>query len=182
MQWPYFLLPVVPAVSRLGLCVRFRGLLHDGIPDDWLNTDQNLVVLIGIAGFSFTGVVGITVLESATRRQELQLPIFFLLVSFLCSLSGINLESYRFDVFRFLAGDILYDASIFCLIASIVTIVIMARYPLSFMLFVTLIAFAAWSGDHLLRVRYTNHVLVGVKHAKKEQEEEGRVNQRPGGA
>ncbi|MBW2620863.1 MAG: hypothetical protein JRC56_05985 [Deltaproteobacteria bacterium] len=50
--------------------------------------------ILTLAGFSFTGLLAIAVLD-ATLVQDFRFAVYYLLVSFLCYLSALNFQGYK---------------------------------------------------------------------------------------
>ena len=150
---------VLPVITRLAQASHHRGVLATPIGNDQESRDSSRTIIIALAGFSFTGVVGIAVLESATRRQELQIPVGFFLVSFLLCLFALQLENYKFFIGRELLSTYLTESAILMLLIAIVAIVWAGRYGILFKTAVALISYGGWLTDHFLSWRYMENYL-----------------------
>src|SRR5215212_7564243 len=121
-------LVALPMVTRSAQALSHRALLGMTLSEDQAARDSSRAVIIAIAGFSFTGVAGVAVLESATRQKELQVPVAFFLFAFLLSIFALQLENYKFFVSRLLLSLFLIEAALLMLLIAIVAIVFSGQY------------------------------------------------------
>ena len=82
IRWDYAVL-FRPLIVRLLFFLPFFKKTCKPLSPDQIERESNRTIAIGLASISFTGVIGISVLESATQKQLLQQPVFYLLISFL---------------------------------------------------------------------------------------------------
>ena len=75
-----------------------------------------------MAGFSFAALVGLTIADAKIKVTG-ALPVSYLMVSFLCYLSMVNLEQYKFTRMHERLSAALYDTATFCLILSICVLI-----------------------------------------------------------
>jgi hypothetical protein len=119
-----------------------------------MSRDATRTVIVALAGFSFAGLIGITVLDS-TNRKNFRYTVFYLLISFLCYLLAINLQDYKFLLSREQMSNLLIDTATLSLICSVVSVVFLAGYDLPFKITVLTIALTGWMIDHIIRTIYT---------------------------
>jgi hypothetical protein len=152
-------LVVLPMCTRAIQALRHRALLKNALTDDQAARDSSRTVIVALAGFSFTGVAGVAVLESATRRQELQVPVAFFLLSFLFSIFALQLENYKFRWSRLILSMYLIESALLMLLIAIVAIVFSGQYSHAFRALVAGVSFAGWLLDHILEWRYSENHL-----------------------
>jgi hypothetical protein len=150
---------VLPMVTRGVQAWRHRSLLENPVNEDQAARDSSRTVIIALAGFSFTGVAGVAVLESATRRHELQIPVALFLFSFLFSLFALQLENYKFFIGRLLLSLYLIESALLMLLIAIVAIIFSGQYSNAFRGLVAGVSFSGWLIDHILEWRYTENHL-----------------------
>lgn len=151
-------LPLFPFVTRAFILVPpFRHQLAQAIPPKQLNRDEHRTVILALAGFSFSGAVALAVValsvSDAKLRNSLQLPVFYLLISFLCYFFALNLQGYKSHWWHDVAGEALADAASLSLVLSII-VVVRDSYPnSSFGDMITVLALVVWLVDHAIRVQ-----------------------------
>jgi len=64
------------------------------LPEEAQERDLQRTFIFSLAGFSFTAVAGMAVLEGAVR-VSLQLPAWYVLVSFVALITSLNIQSYK---------------------------------------------------------------------------------------
>ena len=166
-------LVALPLVTRSLQAWRHRALRKERLLEDQAARDSSRIVVIALATFAFTGVVGVAVLENATRRAELEISVAFFLVSFLFSVFALQLENYKFVMPRQILSLYLTESAILMLLIAIVSIVATSRYSMLFKTFVAMLSFGGWLVDHVLEWRYMeNHLrLVGEQRQRQQREE-----------
>jgi hypothetical protein len=147
----WYLLPVIPIGIRLIFGVihwrRFRDPLSPGEAD----AESHRTVVVALAGFSFTGLMALVVVDAATRTNY-QLAIYFLLVSFLCYLFVLNLQGYKLRRWHDAAGDAVLESASLSLIMAVISAMRAARLESSFVLVTAFLSILVWGLDFLVRV------------------------------
>jgi hypothetical protein len=96
-------------------------------------------------------VFGIAVVDVASQ-QNLQLSMYYLLISFLCCLSALNLQSYKYRRWHDQVGDVLVDAATLSLVLSVIAIVLSTNPSNLYKLAITTVALLGWGVDHTIRL------------------------------
>lgn len=164
---PMFLyfIPFVPLISRLVIFVKYFDVRNEALTEAQMARESTRASILALAGFSFTGVIGISVLDAATSRQ-FKLPVFYLMISFLCYLIALNMQDYKYLVGREEISATLIDMATLSLISTTVAIVLMANYGGYFSLVVFIFALGGWLLDHVIRVRYAWQDLKEIRELK----------------
>ena len=150
----YYLAPVVPLLTRTILCLRFYPLMADVLCEQEQKREAHRSHILALAGFSFTGLLALVVLDSALSR-DFHVAIFCLLVSFLFFLFALSLQGYKSKRWQDQLGSALMDAATFCLVLSVISILISSKTPGSgFLRVLSLATVGLWLLDHLLRVGF----------------------------
>lgn len=144
---------LVPLLTRFALYLRFRQYMNKDLPPKARDIEAHRTLILGLAGFSFAGLLGLAVADAALQ-DDLRLSVFFLLVSFLSYLWALNLQGYKFARWQDLFSDTLLDLASLALILSIVGIVFTTNTDTFFKTSITLFAVIVWGVDHALRVYY----------------------------
>ena len=111
--YSYFV-PLVPLVSRALLCVKHRTQMSEILSEEENDRESHRSHILALAGFSFTGLLAIAVLD-ATLLQDFHYAVYYLLVSFLCYLSALNFQGYKSKRWHDQFGTALMDAVDFIL-------------------------------------------------------------------
>ena len=114
--------------------------------------------ILALAGFSFTGLLAIAVLD-ATLLQDFHYAVYYLLVSFLCYLSALNFQGYKSKRWHDQLATALMDAASLSLIMSIISILKIRPFSAFFVSILSAIALIIWGVDHILRVRFQDDFL-----------------------
>lgn len=148
--WAY-LLPFIPLVSRMALGARWRILMMQVPPEEAQERDLHRATILSFAGFSFTAVAGLAVLDANTR-SSLQLPIWYVLISFVAYLSASNLQSYKTTRWHNQLAFALADTGSLSLSLTIVVLILGATLAPWFYYAVGAVTLGAWLLDHSLRL------------------------------
>ncbi len=163
-----WLIPLVPILVRAIVALTHRPLLKESLSEAELARDQHRSVILTLEGFSFTGVLGLAVLDR-TSGNDFGMAIYFLLVAFLGYHFSRNLQSYKHKRWHDLAGDALTDAASLSLIVSIVSVIRVAEVEIGLQRTLSVIAIGFWLLDFAIRVRLQWRYLhmKGAPHARK---------------
>ena len=85
---------VFPVLTRAVLLTRFWRLAPDYLKPAELDRESHRGYILTLAGFSFTGLLGLAVLDQATQ-QNLELATLFLVVSFGSFMFALDVQSYK---------------------------------------------------------------------------------------
>jgi cell division protein FtsW (lipid II flippase) len=108
---------------------------------------------VALAGFAFSALLAMVILE-ATIRPELYLTIYYLLVSFLCFLSALNLQGYKASRWQDQFGTALVDTATLSLILSVASVLYVKGVERRFAILTFVAAILVWVIDHGLRVHF----------------------------
>src|SRR5688572_18295865 len=120
--WALLLVPVAAIVLRLILLIKFCLTTDRAPTEDELDRKGNREIILPLAGFSFTALLALVVLD-ANRVAGLRWPILFLLLSFLGFYASLNLQAYKARRWHDQVATGLKEAAAGWLILSVVAIV-----------------------------------------------------------
>jgi hypothetical protein len=146
-----YLVPVFPLFGRALMTFKFRSFMAKGMKEATAAREATRSFIITLTGFSFTGLLAIAVVDSSIQ-QSLHLSVYYLLISFLCYLFALNLQSYKSHWWHDQFGDFLIEAATLSLLLSVVAIVWTSKQPDGFKYLVTILALAVWLIDHVIRI------------------------------
>jgi hypothetical protein len=126
MKWLY-LTALLPVISRGVILWRFKELMQDVLPEEEHDRESNRSLILAFAGFSFTGVTALVVLEP-TLKQSVRGAVFFLLVSFLSYLWALNLQSYKATRWQGEAAGLLTEIGSLCLVMALVSLLVTSAF------------------------------------------------------
>ncbi len=149
--WEY-MVPLVPLVTRFVLGLYWHRLMPEMLPEEAHERDLHRATILGLAGFSFTAAAGLAVLDANTLAG-LQLPIWYVVVSFVSFISALNLQSYKASRAQDQFATALIEAGTLSLTLTLVTLLLGANFTPWFNYSATSVALAAWGLDHIIRLR-----------------------------
>jgi low temperature requirement protein LtrA len=153
-----FWIPILPLLSRLLLVIRHRAHMGERLSEEELDRDSHREYIAAMAGFSFTALIALILLD-ASFKASFRLPIYYLLLSFLAYLFALNLQGYKATRLQDEAGTAAMDVGSLCLILSIVVLLVTQvhdgcySYPLSVM------AIGIWLFHHMLHISFEHRFL-----------------------
>ncbi len=122
--------------------------------------------IFSLAGFSFTAVTGLLVLE-ASIKIKLQLAIWFVLISFLAFIASLNLQSYKSTRWQNQLATSLQESGTLSLVLALCSLLISSSFDPVFQWVAVLLSGLTWSVDHCVRLwlehRYLNEVDLALR-------------------
>lgn len=162
--FPYLIPFAIPLLTRGLLAIKYRDIRKDGLTKDQRAGELHRGLILGMAAFSFAGVLGITLLQSP--QNDLRLPAFYLMVSFLFYFAALNWQNYKFNVGREILSDFLIDTANLSLISSVMFMVLSGEYDLSYKVALFAIALVAWLPDQILGIKYLSKEYTWMREQK----------------
>lgn len=154
LESTFYFAPAVPLLGRALMTLRFWQFMRVGMKESVAAREVHRSFILALAGFSFTGLLAIAVVD-ASIQQNLQLSVYYLLISFLSYLFALNLQSYKSHWWHDQLADLLIEAATLSLLLSVVAIIWSSKQPDGFKYLITCLAAAVWLLDHLIRLRLT---------------------------
>lgn len=121
------------------------------LPEEAQERDVQRAFILSLAGFSFTAVAGLAVLD-ATIRVTLQLPTWYVLLSFVAFVSALNMQSYKSKRWHNQFATALLEVGTLSLMLALAALLFNASFSILFQWIATIITLAAWLIDHLFRL------------------------------
>ena len=156
----WYLALLLPFLTRMVLCIRFWTHAKQRLTEDEQDRETHRTIILALAGFSFTGLLALVVLESALQ-QELSIAISCLLFSFLSFMVSLNLQSYKFHYWQDQLGTAFIDAGTLALILSVLSILVTSQQDPKFATTLSVLALTAWVVDHSIRLSLEVRILRG---------------------
>lgn len=154
----FYLAPFLPLVTRLLLGLRWHRLMLETLPEEAQERDLQRSFIFSLAGFSFTAVAGLAVLDSAVR-VNLQVPTWYVLLSFVALFSSLNVQAYKASRWQNQTALALLEVGTLSLMLSLVALLFSASFTCSFRIAATSVTLGAWAIDHLIRLVIDNKYL-----------------------
>lgn len=157
-----YLAPFFPLVTRGIMAIGYFRHMSDKLEENEKDRQNIRSMILPMMGFSFTGSLALLIVNGKVD-VSLQLPAYYLMISFLCYLFVLNLQGYK-DVRwqdNFL-GDGLMEAASLSLILSIVYIVQYTNTSLEYKIIIIILALLIWLLDHCVRL----HKLIDFLSSK----------------
>lgn len=86
----------IPFISRPILVWKHRKITYKIIPSEEKDLETNRNFNLTMCGFSFTGLLGLVVLENTIKDIHLDKQICFIFISFISYYIANNIQSYKF--------------------------------------------------------------------------------------
>ena len=151
-----YALPALPLLVRFAICLRYRQFMGEQLSDEALDRADHRTIVGALGGFSFAGLFALVALPGMEERR---LAIWFVLVSSLCLLATLNLQSYKALRWHDMVGDALLDTANLSLVAAVAVFIARSELSLAFKVASATLAFAVWISDFVIRVRLTAQFL-----------------------
>jgi hypothetical protein len=148
--WAYAY-PVVPLVTRLFLGIYWTWLMKEVLPEEAQERDGHKTTIVGLAGFSFTAVAGLAVLDSSSR-PGLQLSVWYVLVSFIAYVIALNLQTYKQTRWHDHLATGLMEVGSLSLVLTVISLLFGAKFDAWFLYLAATLAIGAWLIDHCVRL------------------------------
>jgi hypothetical protein len=149
----YYCAPLAPLFSRGLLCVRFLRQMNDLQTDAEQAREAHRAYIFPLAGFSFSALLALVVLD-ATLNIGLDLPIYYLLISFLCYLIAINLQAYKIARWIDQVATTAMDIGTLSLLFSLVSLIFIKAFGYYLLPTLSILAITAWVIDHTIRLHF----------------------------
>lgn len=149
--WPYSL-PLLPVVSRFIVGLYWHWLMPVALPEEAQERDMQRGVILGLAGFAFTATAALAVFDAAAR-PNLQLSIWYVLVSFISYLSALSIQSYKYRIWQDQLATALIEVGSLSLMLTLVTLVVAAKLEVWFACMAGSVALLTWLVDHGVKLR-----------------------------
>lgn len=145
-------LPLLPLASRSVMCLCFHTQMATKLSESERDTESHYTHLLTLAGFSFSGLIALIVLD-ASLRFNLRIAIYYLLISFLGYLLSLNIQGYKFTrrADEFATG--VMECATLSLVLSVVATLFAAELGASFTIALSIIALSVWLIDHIWRLK-----------------------------
>lgn len=166
----------IALVTRALLVIRFRGQMGEILTEEEQDREGNRALILAFAGFSFTGVTALIVLEPAIQ-QTITGAVFFLLVSFLAYLWALNLQGYKAYRWQSEAAGALVETGSLCLVLALVSLFVYSRFPRTFVILTSLLTLGVWLIDHVTRLRIDYQYLEARESKAKQEAPSGKKAQ-----
>jgi len=141
----------VPLLTRGITTVVFRAAMHQQLKEANLARDAYRAFILALAGFSFTGMAALAVLDSSVQRK-FSLAILYLVVSFLSFVAALNWQIYKQVRWQHELAGALIEVAILSMLLSVVAIVCVSAFPIGIKWAIGATAVVIWASDHIARL------------------------------
>jgi hypothetical protein len=131
--------------------------------------EQQRAVILSLAGFSFTGIVALIILD-ATILPRLHFAVWFLLISFLAYTWSFNAQGYKSKRWQNEIAIGLLEAGGLSLVFAIVSILAASNFDSAFKLAGASLAVIVALSDLVIRARIETSYLFSLEKAKWQDE------------
>ena len=165
LKFAVYFLPALPIVIRTFICGRFWSVMKDVLSEEAQERDQQRAVILSLAGFAFTGIVALVILD-ATILPRLHFAVWFLLISFLTYTFSFNAQGYKSKRWQ---GEIaigMLEAGGFSLVLAIVSILFASNFDLGFKLAGSGLALLVVVADLVIRISIETSYLSSLEEKR----------------
>jgi hypothetical protein len=113
---------------------------------------SHMALILSLAGFSFTGLVGLIVVD-ATLRLSYKIAIYYLFISFLSFLFSLNVQGYKSSRWHDQISTGIMDSGSLSLILAAAYLIYNQHYEPVFSWSLIALSFIAWITDHAIRLK-----------------------------
>ena len=146
----FYFAPLVPLLTRCLLGVRWSWLMSDRLPEAAQDRDFQRSTIILLAGFSFAAIAALSAVED--WKPDLQLPIWFILVSFLAHMISFNVQSYKEKRWHNELAEAFGEVGSLSLTLALVSFIARSHFDTTFKVLSAVVALLAWAVDHCVRL------------------------------
>lgn len=146
------LLVLFPVATRFALGMRFWRHVGDVLPKEQLDRETHRQYILTLAGFSFTALIAIAVLDRALR-QNFALPTLYLLLSFMLFLLAANVQGYKARRWQDDFASAATEAATLGMILSIIAILFTGDLVAQGGRIIAILGVGIWLLDHIIRLR-----------------------------
>jgi hypothetical protein len=146
-----YFLPALPVLTRLLLAVYWDWLMTLRVPEGAQERDLRRETILSLAGFSFTAVAALAVLDKTTLLG-LEVSIWFALISFASYMSASNLQSYKRLRWHNQLESALTEMASLALVLTLITIMFGADLRPEFVYVAMLVTLVPWALDHTIQL------------------------------
>jgi hypothetical protein len=132
--------------------------MGERLSEEELDRDSHREYIAAMAGFSFTALIALILLD-ASFTASFRLPIYYLLLSFLAYLFALNLQGYKATRWQDEAGTAAMDVGSLCLILSIVVLLVTQIHDGRFSSLLSVLAIGIWLLHHILHISFEHRYL-----------------------
>ena len=150
IELAYYALPALPAAVRLLVVVRFSGYMGTVLPEAALDRLDHRTVYSAFASISLAALLALVALPGDLKAR--QLPVWFMLVSFLLFLGALNLQTYKAKRWQDFVGDAMFEGATLALISAVIAFILVSEFPFEYKIAALTIATVVWLIDFSLRV------------------------------
>lgn len=154
----YHLVPLTPFVTRLLLCSGYSSLMRIKLTTEEKDREANRTIILGLVGVSFTGLLALTIVDAKIDLKTFY-PVFYMLISFLCFITALNLQAYKRFRWHNIFGAALIEAAILSILLAITAIIWSSNQSGFYKILFSVLAFSTWSADHYIHLRLLRKYL-----------------------
>jgi hypothetical protein len=147
-----YLSPLLPFLSRGIVSAMNWQRMKEPVPAKVQDRETYRTLILTLAGFSFTGLLGVTVASTALGTN-LDYTAYYLLFSFLSFIATLNIQSYKNFIWLDVLSDMFFDSAILTLILSVAVIIIVATFSL-WVKTLVILGLIFWLVDHAIQLTH----------------------------
>jgi hypothetical protein len=147
----WYVLPAIPILSRLWMCVRFSKHMGEELQEAEKAPQTHRSVIIPMAGFSFAALLAIA-LADAKLGLDLHVATYYLLLSFMSFYFSMSIQSYKYKRWHDIIGNTTLEVASLTLFLAIINI-LLSKAESEMNLYLSFFVAIVWSIDHVIRYR-----------------------------
>ncbi|WP_434660713.1 hypothetical protein P5W99_10910 [Paraburkholderia sp. A3BS-1L] len=136
------------------------------LPEEAQERDVHRGFILYLAGFSFTAVAALAVLDG-NLRLNLKLPTWYVLVSFIALIGSLNVQSYKVTRLHNQVATGLQEAGVLSLMLALIALLFTANFGVLYQWSGTALALGTWAIDHTIRWRLDDAYLSALAMRRK---------------
>jgi hypothetical protein len=167
----WYFLPFVPFATRGLIFLIFRNYIAERIELSVEYRAAERSFILALAGFSFSALLALAVVDASLPELPLRLEVYYLLISFLCYFSVVNLQKYKDKGWHEQLELTLMDTASLSLLLSVSAIIFAANPDTAYGYIVVILALGVWLIDHVIDEKnWVTHLNQKRKATKTDEE------------
>ena len=138
-------------LTRAVLCLLWYWQMDSVLSEAAQDRDFARTTILSLAGFSFTAVAALSLMD-APNRPFFEAAVWFVLVSFLAFLGSLNLQAYKATRWQNQLAQSLLEVGTLALLLALVALISGSKVSTGLKDLVLYVASALWLFDHTTRL------------------------------
>jgi hypothetical protein len=147
-----YFIPILPILVRGFFTLKVKKQLNTILTEKELDRSNIRNIVLVLAGFSFTALLALILVETNTKHGLL-FPIYFSFISFIIYLITFNLQGYKSKRWEEIISDTLLETASLCLVLTVIHLIFSSGLNKVFIYLIATIGIIGWAIDFFIRLK-----------------------------